>query len=377
MLYNSNLINHVFSTPYQNGYTSIKISSGYASPEFLLFILNKFPEISIDLTIGMISSDKIFEKDHSRFVDLVSFYPQLTINYVVSKQPNHSKIYHWYHSDHNETTTFIGSANFSANGFLLNKETMLERTNIKEEIFSKDILTIPCTHELASTFVKKNSTFQSPSSYSSSSEEIVAIYLETEFSNIHYPENARHILEDYYSFLRANRIRSTSSNESSTLSKGGFSVMNHFPSNSESTPLQDESINSDIGCQLTLSLLTNSNEVGNKSGLNWGHRGTRNRNESYLRVPSQIHLEFPNFFPQREQPFIIQTDDGEQLTCVMAQNNQKAIQTTENNALLGTYFRKRIGVPEEAFITLEDLQNYGKTYVTIKKLDNLLYYMEF
>lgn len=375
MLHNSNLFDHVFSTPYENDFDTVQILSGYASPEFLVFILNKFPNLSIDLTIGMISKDKIFKSNHSAFVDLMSRYPKLTVSYVTSPQPNHSKIYHWLHSQTNETKTFVGSANFSINGFLINQETMLQSNEVTIQDLSTNLSTTLCTSEEATSFVKDDLPLESEIP---NEKEYIALAIETEKADLFYSEADLKILGDYSEIVQIDRINANTSHVQNLPRGGGFSSINvDLNSTSRSLKHQNRPPLSRSKNQITLSLLTRTGEVGEKSGLNWGQRKGRDRNQAYIPVPVKIHRDHPDFFPDVEEIFTIQTDDKVEFTCVMAQSNRKAIHTTESNALLGIYFRQKLGLPEETFITLDHLQNYGKTFVTITKLDDRSYHMSF
>lgn len=375
MLHNSNLLDHVFSTPYENDFDTVQILSGYASPEFLVFILNRFPDLSIDLTIGMIPKDKIFESNHSAFVDLMSRYPQLTVSYVTSSQPNHSKIYHWLNSQTDETKTFVGSANFSINGFLINQETMLQSNELTDEDLSTNLLTTLCTSEEAISFVKDDLPLESEIP---NVKEYLALSVESKNADLFYSEADLNILGDYSDVVYMARMHADTSQVHNLPRGGGFSSVDvNLNSTLRSLKHQNRVPLSRSKNQITLSLLTRTGEVGAKSGLNWGQRDGRNHNQAYIPVPVKTHRDYPDFFPDVEELFTIQTDDGVEFTCVMAQSNRKAIHTTESNALLGIYFREQLGLPEGTSITLEHLQNYGKTYVTITKIDNLLYHMSF
>lgn len=55
----------------------------------------------------------------------------------------------------------------------------------------------------------------------------------------------------------------------------------------------------------------------------------------------------------------------------------KAITTPSNNSLLGEYFRNRLGVPNGAPVTKNDLLQYGRTDVTFYKIDDEQFYMDF
>ena len=130
--------------------------------------------------------------------------------------------------------------------------------------------------------------------------------------------------------------------------------------------------------KVTLSLLTKYGDVGHGSGINWGIRknGTkREPNQAYIGVPVQIARS--GFFPLEKAHFSAITDDHKQLILRIEQDNDKALTTPLNNSLLGEYLRNRIGVPNGAFVTKEDLERYGRTDVTFYKIDDEQFYMDF
>jgi len=126
-----------------------------------------------------------------------------------------------------------------------------------------------------------------------------------------------------------------------------------------------------------INLLDNSGRLPARSGLNWGHRPeyNRNQNEAYIRVPKRI--DDLGFFPVAGIRFILKTDDGQTLRVTREQANSKAITTYESNSILGEYFRKRLGLPDGAFIKKTDLQNYGRTNIDFFKIDATNYVMDF
>ncbi len=129
---------------------------------------------------------------------------------------------------------------------------------------------------------------------------------------------------------------------------------------------------------VTLSLLTTRNdEVGKKSGLNWGHRPERNRNPNEAYIAQPVSIARKGFFPLNKQHFSVITDDHKQLILRTESTNGKVITTPLNNSLLGEYFRNRIGVPSGSFITKQNLLDYGRTDVTFYKIDDEQYYMDF
>ena len=126
---------------------------------------------------------------------------------------------------------------------------------------------------------------------------------------------------------------------------------------------------------VTLSLLNNRGNVPDRSGLNWGQRKGRNKNQAYLGVPKRIAET--EFFPDRATQFTVLTDDGLSFIAVVAQDNDKAIETPDGNHILGEYFRRRLGVQLGSFVTRSDLDRYGRTNVEFCKLDNETFLMDF
>lgn len=117
------------------------------------------------------------------------------------------------------------------------------------------------------------------------------------------------------------------------------------------------------------------NKVPERSGLNWGQREGRDKNQAYIAVPSKIAKS--GFFPPRGEQFSVLTEDGFPFICVIAQDGDKAIHTPNNNSELGEYFRRRLGVSLGAPVSLEDLDRFGNRYVTFTKIDEEEYYMEY
>lgn len=127
---------------------------------------------------------------------------------------------------------------------------------------------------------------------------------------------------------------------------------------------------------VTLSLLdSRTGETPARSGLNWGQREGRNPDQAYISVP--VEVQKAEFFPPREDQFTVWADDSTSFIFVVAQDNGKALHTSEDNSQLGSYLRKRLGVSSGQYVTKDDLLNYGRTDVTFTKLDDDTYYMDF
>ncbi|MCY3833287.1 MAG: NgoFVII family restriction endonuclease [Chloroflexi bacterium] len=150
------------------------------------------------------------------------------------------------------------------------------------------------------------------------------------------------------------------------------SVLEHV-SLTETRRTDDRATEDTVTLSLLISRGKRKGEIHQKSGLNWGFRPNRNRNEAYIPVPVQ-HYEF---FPPIKQEFTVLTDDGYPFIFVKAQERGKALETPQSNAELGYYFRKRLGLQFGEFVTKQHLIDYGRTDVTFTKIDEETYLMDF
>ena len=127
---------------------------------------------------------------------------------------------------------------------------------------------------------------------------------------------------------------------------------------------------------VTLSLLVSSTgETHTRAGLNWGQRPGRERNQAYIPVPMDIARQ--EFFPDIGIPFTVLTDDGFSFIFVRAQQGGKALHTTESNSTVGEYLRTRIGMPLGEYVTRTHLVEYGRTDVTMTKIDEETFLLDF
>jgi|LSQX01.2.fsa_nt_gb hypothetical protein len=126
---------------------------------------------------------------------------------------------------------------------------------------------------------------------------------------------------------------------------------------------------------VTISFINSKNEISRRSSLNWGQRDTREPNQAYIPLKSDISKS--DFFPPRQSHFTVFTDDGKSFVCSRAQDNGKAIHTPHNNSLIGIYFRERLGVPLGDLVTMEHFQRYGRTDLDFFKIDDEQYFMDF
>ncbi|RNF39753.1 restriction endonuclease PLD domain-containing protein [Planococcus salinus] len=321
MYYTTSLENVAFGVPYNRGYRKLRILSGYASSAFLYHILNTYPDIELELIIGMSKKDGIKRWDHERYIQTMNENPRIQISYHTTHPAIHAKFYHWYDDDLlNNSVTFVGSANFSWGGFRDQNELLVEANH-------------PNVPEV----------FAAPNPISCNDPRI------DEYINFYTVQ-----------IQRRNR------------------TLQGVRQTNQQTQETETSINLENLEYVDLPLLLNNDTaIHEKSGLNWGQRDGREPNQAYIPVPTPFNRENPNFFPLLEQDFAMLTDDGQQLICVMAQANRKAIHTSESNSIMGRYFRERIGVPLGARVDVQDVIGYGRTSVRVYKIDNETYFMDY
>ncbi|BAK15229.1 hypothetical protein SSIL_0806 [Solibacillus silvestris StLB046] len=325
MYINQEYEKHIISDIYNEGYRYLKILSGHVSPLLVEQILDKYKELHIKVYVGMVSSEGISEWTHLVFQHLVRRYSsRLEVYYQVSLPGNHSNLYYWENPlilglNHR---VFIGSASFTLNSFKHQKEIMIMEHFNADEVFN-NLDVINCT--------SPNTTHQ---------------------INIHRK--------------RENELTVSYNNEN-------LNLYSH---------LEDE--NKYKFEYIDIPLTIRGGETPPKSGINWGHNGrnglrqtTRTGNEAYLSISKHVHKERPNFLPQRGEKILILTDDEKMFVCVVAQEHRKAIQTCDNNSILGAYIRERIGVQSGAYVETKDLIRYGRDSLRLSKIYEGLYVLNF
>lgn len=126
-----------------------------------------------------------------------------------------------------------------------------------------------------------------------------------------------------------------------------------------------------------ISFLAKNGTLPAKSGLNWGQRPEQQRepNQAYLSIRLDARKE--GFLPEKGFTFTLLTDDDKNLDCTVQQDNRKAISTTKNNSILGSYIRERLDVQQGEKIESEDLIRYGRTDFTLEKFDNETFMFDF
>jgi hypothetical protein len=316
------LFDNILIDPAETGCNNLHIVSGYATSAMAFHhiqsLLAKKLAVNIHLLVGMCPQDGLSETNHKAFQQLAGEeYPDnFECSYVTSSIPVHSKVYSWCKDD-KPLHAFVGSANYTQNAFKNSQMEAMSEANPKECRDYFDLISkdsIYCTHQDAETSIR--------------------IYND----------------EEYF------RRRTSPVKGVPEPRKVAKTERNTLPS-------------------VKISFLDRHNNLPSISGLNWGQRPKRNHNQAYIRIP--LTIARTEFFPEIGSHFTVLTDDEKILTCTRAQQKGKAIETPQNNSLLGEYFRNRLGLPNGAFITTKDLRKYGRTNVDFYKIDDETYHMDF
>lgn len=325
-----NLFAKVLIDPVKSGADTLYVVSGYATAamtfhHFESLKKNHKKQIKINLIVGMCPYDGLSLSNHKAFQQLASvdFPDYFKCSYIVNAPQVHSKAYAWFQGE-KPIVGFIGSANYTQNAFSKSQRELL----------------ISCDPEIGRDY------FQSLTS-----DSVYCIHNEI--------ENYIGIYRDTY-YGRGGKEQ---------LKKHGLKLIESDKPELQGLPA------------VRISLLNRTGNVQRTAGLNWGYRqdsvSNRNKNEAYIQLRPDVYKS--NFFPVRSIHFTVLTDNNKTLICTRAQKDKygHAIETPHNNSLIGEYFRNRLGLPNGAFVTKDDLLKYGRTDVDFYKIDDETYYMDF
>jgi hypothetical protein len=323
LIYNG-LFEEALLKPIERGATSLNVVTGYASPAMISRHLDIAKErykikVDLDLLVGMTGRDGLSRTSLLGFRSIRRQIPGNDFRCSFSTKPTsiHSKVFVWS-NESGPVQAFIGSANYTQAGFGLSSQTLQHHEVLVE--------------------VDAHEAFD------------YAITIASSTIDVNHPDIASYI--DIFD-VDGNSAQEGQEEATPTLLGGAQSVL---------LPL--------------VQVKRNPGHVHNAGGgLNWGQRGTRNRNEAYLPIP--ISVQNANFFPPKGEHFQVITDDGESFIATTAQEGGKAIETPNDNSILGKYFRRRLGVQSGAFVQTEDLGRFGSNAVEFTAVEPGLYYLDF
>lgn len=325
MILTDKLVNHVLINPAIEGADRLRIIVGYATPQMASWHIQKLNDlhihpIDVSLIVGMTANNGIERMLHDGFIDVTKRYKNIE---------GYSSFQCQY--------IFEGPP-------VNSKLYLWERSGRLVDVF---IGSADYTQSSFNAYHQKECMVKVERNL-----DIIKYYDDIEKNSIFCTHNQ---IEDYIKIYAGKE----SLNLAEKFSKSG-----------------------DTSNRLTLSLLTSKGDkVGERSGLNWGQRDSREKNQAYIPLPRDKAKS--GFFPIKNQEdekaphFTVITDDLKSLVLRVEQEGNKAITTPENNSRIGEYFRNRLSLPNGAPITKEDLLRYGRTDVEFIKLDEEQYYMDF
>ena len=325
--FSDQLFEKVLLAPARNGARDLYVLSGYASPSMVTRHLKALREesidsVSLDLIVGMVSRDGISTTSLMGFQNLSRQVPgnQIKCRFNVGI-PNHSKLYLWCNDD-GPVQAFSGSANYTQTGFGIGPSGtgQIEACSEVDPIGVFDML----------------------------------IDASAQTISCHDPE-----LQQYVNVVT----------ESQTLDVAEKAEV-------EDTP-ELSSLTSALSAYLPLVQTTRQvGEVHNAgAGLNWGQRGNRNKDEAYVPIPAKVRNR--KFFPDKGVHFQIITDDGDSFIGTVAQSGDKALETPQDNGILGRYFRRKLGLRPGDFVGTKDLARFGANAARISQIAAEVFLLEF
>lgn len=328
----TDLFDEVLMRPLAEGANRLAIVSGYATSAMAFHHLEKIKtegfSAKVDLIVGMCVQDGLSMSNHRGFQKIVTddFAGDFSCSYLYKRPAVHSKVYVWL-KDNKPVECFTGSANYSQIAF-----GRLQR----------EILTT-CDPSIGFEYFNAL-TPETVFCDNLEVESLVTVYSDSQYNQ---------------------RFTRTPDSER----------------DDQIIAADEEYETDDILHCVRVSFLNKHGDLPEgASGLNWAFRPGKprnNLNEAYIQLPPAVYKS--DFFPIRGTHFTVLTDDGKSLICTRAQKDERghAIETPQNNGLLGEYFRHRLGLPYGSRVTKDDFLRYGRSDVEFCKIDNETFEMDF
>lgn len=328
----NNLYNNIINTNAPVA-TDLHIISGYASYQMLERLLAEFPSLKIQLYIGMTHTDGISRTNHNGFLHLMELYStRLTVMYQHTSPSTHIKLYTWLY-DGISMRNYIGSANFSENGFCKLNELMVESGENFEYLFaSQKKNSITCTDPAVS--VKINIYDEELDTRDNKHFEVVEETLTP------YPRTEESIVF-------------SQSKPSKWFMNQRALINNRFSSQY------------DI---IDIPIIFKGQYIFSRRGIN---NIFRNGQDSYLEQSNRY--PFTRIFPY-DTTLTFFTDDNEILEGVFKEQYDGRLYFQSD---IYTYFAKRLNLDSKRPIEYSDLEQYGRTSIKISKIHDAEYLLDF
>lgn len=315
MFVTANLDRLIFEAPKPAGADTLTVVSGYvgANPTQRAALL----PLRVEVLVGMVSDTGVTPVDHEYFKGLCRASRTLDLRYSLDQEV-HSKIYLWS-SGSRPLRALVGSANFTWAGL-----------NSPEREFL----------------------------YEAASSDLGAIHA-----------YCRRLMDTGVSCL---------ADRAASCVRDGPSAPEAFVVGSLGGQTHEVSL-----------LDPKRNEVPASSGLNWGLASANVAlGDAYIPVRVSLIRAAPGFIPKkqpgRNTPVEFVWDDGEVMVGFFEGSQPvdgvmypKQFASTPEKARLGRYLRNRIGVDLSHRVTAADLKAYGRSSISISKLGEERYFIDF
>lgn len=135
-----------------------------------------------------------------------------------------------------------------------------------------------------------------------------------------------------------------------------------------------------------ITLLTATGVMHQTGGLNWGSNALNHTRDydSYIPIHIATIRDNPGLFDVKspiQQIITFHWDDGVKMEVLFEGNGPngypKQISSAHHKDILGKYLRDRLGLPHTRRVSLQDLKNYGRTTITINRIDATNYEIDF
>lgn len=153
MIYISDLYKKIIIANKENA-TKLRVCSGYSSSDFVKKVLEECPDLFIELFLGM-TPQGMSLKNHLSFLELIEENEdRLKVWYQIEEVPTHIKCYTYYENDV-EIVSYIGSANFTFNGFIHWREMLSSsKESLSKLYFEQEKISKLATFEFISDYVQ-------------------------------------------------------------------------------------------------------------------------------------------------------------------------------------------------------------------------------
>lgn len=306
----------------------LKIISGYGSAKFTERVLKEFPDLKIELFLGM-TMDGVSINNHSRFLSLIESYPnRLNVYYQVENPNTHIKLYSWYYKTYN-LINFAGSANFTENGFINNRELLVPCNGDIEQLFLKQFeISMDCQNSKINEYIKFYN------------DEIIVE--ETGETQINTQKTINS--EENKSIITASNYRDRY-------------FLNYY--------LRKKN---EVISEFKVPVLLKTETSPDTTGINaW------NRKKQLPYLKQSPNYPFSKFFPL-DKTVTFFTDDGRKVEGVVRGSKDRQLEFEHN---IYEYISNRIGLYEKRPINFKDLLDYGRSYITLSKISDHEYLLDF